>query len=258
MILIRLLTHIRLSIFLVISVALFFSNVANADVSLSKFRIYFDSKSRSDSIQIRNTSSTPMSYRAELSINAMTEEGLVYAVTEDPLTASTFIRYSPKRGNILPGERQALRFALRKPAGLADGEYRANLRLVTEIAPGTNGNVNLASKLAYNIPIIVRHGRITAEASMVNPSTIIYNGKPHVQVWLKRSGNRSLFGNFIIEDAQGEEIGVLNNVAVYRPLERRKVLIPLQNAKKGPVVIRFTEIDKFGGDIALSIEHVIK
>lgn len=93
---------------------------------------------------------------------------------------------------------------------------------------------------------------------MVNPSTIIYNGKPHVQVWLKRSGNRSLFGNFIIEDAEGEEIGVLNNVAVYRPLERRKVLIPLQNAKKGPVVIRFTEIDKFGGDIALSIEHVIK
>ena len=250
MILIRLLTPIRLSIFLVIPVALFFSSVANADVSLSKFRIYFDSKSRSDSIQIRNTSSTPMSYQAE--------EGLVYAVTEDPLTASTFIRYSPKRGNILPGERQALRFALRKPAGLADGEYRANLRLVTEIAPGTNGNVNLASKLAYNIPIIVRHGRITAEASMVNPSTIIYNGKPHVQVWLKRSGNRSLFGNFIIEDANGEEIGVLNNVAVYRPLERRKVLIPLQNAKKGPVVIRFTEIDKFGGDIALSIEHVIK
>ena len=102
MILIRLLTPIRLSIFLVISVALFFSSVANADVSLSKFRIYFDSKSRSDSIQIRNTSSTPMSYQAELSINAMTEEGLVYAVTEDPLTASTFIRYSPKRGNILP------------------------------------------------------------------------------------------------------------------------------------------------------------
>ena len=96
MILIRLLTPIRLSIFLVISVALFFSSVANADVSLSKFRIYFDSKSRSDSIQIRNTSSMPMSYQAELSINAMTEEGLVYAVTEDPLTASTFIRYSPK------------------------------------------------------------------------------------------------------------------------------------------------------------------
>jgi len=251
-------TSFRFIFVLTLIVSFLHFNVAHANVALSKFRIFFDSKSRSDSLQLRNTGATDLRYSAELSLTTMTEDGIVYAVTEDTLSATKLIRYSPKRGMIKPGGRQALRFALRKPAGLEDGEYRATLRLVTELVPTTTGNVNLASKLAYNIPIIVRHGEIVAEASLQNPSTIIYNDKPHVQVWLTRTGNRSLFGNFIVEDKNGNELGVLNNVATYRPLEQRKILIPLHTVVKGDVVIRFTEQEKFGGDISLSIGHNIK
>ncbi len=232
-------------------------SLAQANVALSKFRIFLDPKTRTDALQLRNDGSKDMRYTLELSQSTMTEDGLVYADIDAPLSAIRLLRYSPKRGFVPAGGRQAIRFAVRKPAGLEDGEYRAVLRVVTESLPTTGGNVNLASKLAYNIPVIVRHGHVEAQASLINPSTVIYNDKPHVQVWLTRSGNRSLFGDFVVESDDGETVGQLNNVAMYRPLTQRKVLIPLENAEKGPVVIRFTEQKKFGGDINLSVKHTL-
>ncbi|MEM7421093.1 MAG: hypothetical protein AAF364_15395 [Pseudomonadota bacterium] len=236
---------------------LILSTQVSANVALSKFRVYFDGKTRTASLQLRNTGAKEFKYTAELTLNEMTEEGAIYSVNSDPLAADKFIRFSPKRGTIKPGERQALRFALRKPSGLADGEYRAVLRVVTELAPTEGGNVNLASKLAYNVPIIVRHGEVVAESNLASPTTVMHNGQPHIQVWQTRTGNRSLFGDYVVETTDGETLGVLNNVAVYRPLERRKVLIPLTNASKGDVVIRYTENEKFGGSLVLSIPHTI-
>lgn len=244
-------------VFLTLFISSFLSPSVNANVALSKFRIFFDSQSRTDSLQLRNTGSSDLKYSAELILNAMTEDGTIYSVSEDSLSAQKFIRFSPKRGTIKPGERQALRFSLRKPANLENGEYRAVLRLVTELAPTEGGNVNLASKLAYNVPIIVRHGEVSVVSRLETPTTVMHNGQPHIQVWQTRSGNRSVFGNFIVETLEGEELGVINNVAVYRPLERRKVLIPLTKTVKGPVIIRYTENKKFGGDTELSIAHTI-
>jgi hypothetical protein len=230
---------------------------ANANVALSKFRIYFDNKTRSNSLQIRNTGAEDVKYTAELSLNKMTEDGSIYAVSEDQYDATKFLRFSPKRGTIAPGERQAIRFALRKPQGLEDGEYRAVMRVISELAPTEGGNVNLASKLAYNIPIIVRHGEVFVESTLEEPSVVMHNGLPHVEVWQTRTGNRSLYGNFIVEAEDGTEIGVLNNVATYRPLQRRKVLIPLQNPVKGPVIIKYVENSKFGGSLEDSVKLTI-
>lgn len=238
--------------------ALLFSSFASANVAMSKFRVFFDSNSRSESLQLRNTGGSPMKYTAELDLNAMTEEGSIYVVSEEPYSALDFIRFSPKRGVIQPGERQAIRFALRKPSGLEHGEYRAVVRISSELAPTEGGNVNLASKLAYSLPIIVRHGEVFVESALQEPSTVMHNGTLHVQVWVSRQGNRSLFGNFSVETPDGKVLGVLNNVAVYRPLERRRVLIPLQEIEKGPVVIKYTENKKFGGDLVLAVEHTLE
>jgi len=235
--------------------ALLLSNVVSANVALSKYRIFFDSNSRSESLQLRNTGDSPIKYTAELDLNTMTEEGSIYLVSEDPFSALDLIRFSPKRGVIQPGERQAIRFALRKPSGLEHGEYRAIVRISSELAPTKGGNVNLASKLAYSIPIIVRHGEVFVESALLEPSTVMHNGTLHVQVWVSRQGNRSLYGNFSVETPEGKVLGLMNNVGVYRPLERRRVLIPLQEVESGPIIVKFTENKKFGGNLVLAIEH---
>lgn len=227
-----------------------FSSFAHANVSLSKHRIYFDGNNRTDALQLRNTGASSIEFSADLSLVAMSEEGKIYPVDQDKLSAISLVRFSPKRGAIQPGGRQALRFALRKPAGLEDGEYRATLNLVTSLKNNAQGNVNLNSKFAYNIPIIVRHGRVSAQTELLEPQLIVTGGVPHVEVWQTLQGNRSLFGNFVLMDESGQEVGVLNGVATYLPLQRRKVLIPLSTEVSGKITVQYQEIEKYGGNLS--------
>lgn len=222
---------------------------ASANVALSKYRLYFDNTTRSDALQLRNTGATGLEFTAELSLVAMTEEGTLRKVEEDPLSAIKLLRFSPKRGTIAPGNRQALRFAVRKPANLAPGEYRAVLNLTSSFNAGNKGNVNLNTKLAYNVPVILRHGRTEAVTELLEPKLVMAESVPHIELWQSLVGNRSLFGNFIVTDEQGNELGVLNSVAVYQPLTRRKVLIPLAQQSSGRITIQYNEIAKFGGNL---------
>ena len=225
-----------------------------ANIALSKYRVFFDTDSRTDAIQIRNTGSVSIRYSVELGLVEMTEEGTMFVVSEDPKSAIPFLRFSPKRGVIAPGNRQALRFALRKPAGLEDGEYRAVLKLTSKLDASSVGNVNLNTALTYNVPIIVRHGRVSASSELLQPQLVMKDGTAHIQLWQSREGNRSLFGNFLVTDADGNELGVLNNVATYLPLNRRKVLIPLSREVTGDVTISYNEVAKFGGSIQSSTQ----
>lgn len=224
-----------------------FSFSASANLSLSKFRLYFDNNTRNDALQLRNKSDRAVSYTLELSLVEMTEEGTLRAVSDDPFSAVGLLRYSPRRGVIQPGERQALRFSVRKPAGLQDGEYRAVLKIVSAVAPKSSGDISLQSKLSYNLPIIVRHGRLTASTSLQDARLVNVGATPSIELWQTLEGNRSVFGNFIVEDEQGNEVGVLNNSAVYQPLNRRKVIIPLNQNVSGEVKVKFSEIAQYGG-----------
>ncbi len=236
-----------ISFFLILNLVTF---AAQANVSLSKFRLYFDNNNRNDALQLRNKGSKPVRYSVELGLVAMTEEGALHPVDSDPFSAIGLLRYSPKRGVIQPGDRQALRFSLRKPAGLKDGEYRAVLKVTSSEIADAGSTVALQSKLAYNLPIIVRHGRLNAETSLQEAKLVRVGNVAHVEFWQTLDGNRSLFGNFILEDEDGNEVGVLNNSAVYQPLDRKKVIIPLQSEVQGNVTIKFKEIAKYGGDLA--------
>jgi fimbrial chaperone protein len=223
---------------------------AQANLALSKYRLYFDNNNRADSLQLRNAGSATLDYEVELGLVAMTEEGTLHTVEEDPLSAIDLVRYSPRRGTIEAGGRQALRFALRKPAGLADGEYRAVLLISSTTQTSKNTNVSLNPTLTYSIPIIVRHGRVEASTELLEPRLVMRSDIPHIEFWQSRQGNRSLYGNFIVSDEQGNELGILSNSAVYLPLNRRKITIGLNKMVKGKVLIEYKEIAKFGGNLA--------
>lgn len=220
---------------------------AYANLSLSKFRLYFDNSNRNDALQMRNKGDAPVSYSAELSLVAMTEEGTLHPVESDSFSAIGLLRYSPKRGVINPGQRQALRFSVRKPAGLKEGEYRAVLKITSAPVTSQAGSIALQSKLAYNLPIVVRHGRLEATTELTNPRLVNVGSTPSIELWQLLEGNRSVFGNFIVEDSDGNEVGILNNSAVYQPLKRKKVLIPLSQNVKGDITIKFNEIAVYGG-----------
>ncbi|MEP1551223.1 MAG: hypothetical protein ABJJ44_04340 [Paraglaciecola sp.] len=221
----------------------------NANVALSKHRLFFDNNTRTEALQLRNTGSVTMEYSAELSLVEMTEEGTLRKIEADPFSAIKLLRFSPKRGTIAPGGRQALRFAVRKPANLPVGEYRAVLNLTSTYTGGSLGNVNLNTNLSYNVPVIIRHGRTEATSELLEPKLVMLEDVPHIEVWQSLDGNRSLFGNFIATDKNGNEVGLVNHIAAYMPLSRRKVLIPLTKEVSGLVTIKYNEIAEFGGSI---------
>lgn len=230
-----------------------------ANIALGKHRIFFDANQRTEALQFRNTTGVTISFSADLALTAMTEEGTVYNVDSDPLSALKMIRFSPKRGTIPPGGRQVIRFSVRKPAGLEDGEYRAALLLNgAPINDDDKTRVTVQPSLTFSIPIIVRNGRTNATTELQNPKYSLVNDKPSIQLWQTLEGNRSLFGNFTILDEDGEEIGVLNRAAVYRPLNGRNISIPLSKPITGNATIQYQEIEKFGGSLSAQTEISIK
>ena len=78
--------------------------------------------------------------------------------------ARGFVRFSPRRVKLGPGEHQTVRVVVRKPADLAPGEYTARL-LIQAIPPvrKKSGNssdqiqVNLDIVYGISIPVIIKH-----------------------------------------------------------------------------------------------------
>lgn len=229
------------------------ASIADANINMSKNRLFFDSNQRSDALQLRNTGANTMNFNASMHLVEMTEEGTVKRVETLDNSAIKLIRFSPKRGTVLPGEKQVIRFSVRRPPKLPAGEYQAVLSLTTSIANNRAEAVTLNTKLAYNMPIIVRQGKTTANTSIENPRLIMIGNTPHIELWQTREGNRSLFGNFIATDSNNNEVGIVNGIAVYSSLAQRKVLIPLNpDAKAGDINIKYQEVAEFGGNLTAS------
>lgn len=219
-----------------------------ANITLSQNRLYFGPSDRANAVQLRNTGGFAIQYKTSVHLVKMTEHGEIIKVDTLDNSAVEMMRYSPKRGVVPAGGKQVIRFAIRRPRDLQDGEYRAVLSIATSIATDKPEDVTLKSTLAYNMPVIIRHGDMQASTSIENPQVVILNEHPHVSLTQTLSGNRSLYGNYTVTDENDDLVGVLNGVAVYTPLSERQVLIPLNKKVEGQkLTVSFQEISAFGG-----------
>lgn len=220
-----------------------------ANITLSKNRLFFAENQRSDAVQLRNTSGNAMQFKTELHLVEMDENGTIVKVEDIDNSAISMLKFSPKRGVVESGGKQVIRFSVRRPRDLASGEYRAVLSITTSIATDRPEAVTLNSRLAYNMPVIVRHGNTNAITQLVKPRVVYFNDAPQLELWQTLEGNRSLFGNFIVTNKDGDEVGLLNGVAVYTPLNQRKILIPLHNiSNSDELSVQYQEVVAFGGD----------
>lgn len=238
-------------------VLVFFSHNVFANLALSEYRLYFDNQTKNNALMIRNTSDKRLDFKLMLTHKDMTEDG---ALIDVPLSevaersAKSMLRFSPRRGTIAPKQMQAIRMTVRKKADLPHGEYRAVLRIIaSESSEPSATGISIKPKVAYSVPVIVRHGRLTADSTLVNPQFVTQNGRPTVMLWQTLSGDRSLYGNFTVLNENEQIVGEVRNVGVYTPLSRRKVFIPLYAPVQGPVTIHYQESTQYGGNIELEV-----
>ena len=218
------------------------------DLLVSPARLTLDNRERTAELILSNRGDATDTFRIRLIHMAMTADG---GLTEAPPPASgvdpaQLVRYAPHQITLEPGQTQVLRVMLRKPADLADGEYRIHMLFQaippelagTAAAPdgkapdkGKGVSIKLTPIMGLAIPVIVRQGSVTAKAGLADLRLSTEKGRPFATFHLTRSGNASIYGNleaaFQPKGGKAVRVGAVNGVAVYPPLDARNVTLPL-------------------------------
>ncbi len=216
---------------------------------------------RTEEITLVNRGNSEGRYRIMLKNKMMTESGSFTEfdkATVPEWAADKFIRYSPRSVRISDGGFQKIRLMIKKPSGLAPGEYRTHMVFRSSkekknpiLLPDQELSFSFEPIVEISIPIIIRHGKLTATAVMDN---IKLEGN-EIYFSLKRKGTRSLYGdlNVFLATGNSEEVlvGFRKGIAVYYPNEVRNMSLKLDLPElngTGNFKLVFAEDPYYGGD----------
>ena len=124
-------------------------------ILVAPVKLEFEGRTRSGTFKIMNRDSVPVDYRVEFAPLVEKDKGG---------DAKDWVRFSPRRVSLRPGEHQTVRVVVRKPLDLASGEYTARILIqaiprprekATE--PTNKIQVNLDIVYGISIPIIIKH-----------------------------------------------------------------------------------------------------
>ncbi len=239
---------------------------AQSSLMITTPRVVVEGRERSASVHLKNAGDSTGSYRVFFREKSMTDNGTVKKIASDAQpawSAATMIRFSPRRVTLAPQQSQRVRLALRKPANLADGEYRSHLVFrsepenLTRQSNTSQISTQFRPTFEFSIPVIIRHGRTFATAALSDPALIQQDKRQVLRLTLNRTGNRSLYGDFQVSGLQsttdsGTTLFEQKGLALYPPLNEREVQlelpknIPLQQYSHLKVV--FQERPKYGGN----------
>ena len=248
--------------------ATLFAQTGAGDLTVTPTRAVFEGRDRSTQISLINRGTATATYRVSFIQMRMAEDGQFEEITEPgpgEHFADALIRYSPRQVTLEPGVAQTVRLMLRKPADLAPGEYRSHMifHAVPDADAGTSiENVELEGEefdirltpiYRISIPVIVRHGELTAEAELGDVGLVTRDGEspPGLALRLHRRGERSIYGDVDvtwIPDGGDPEVvvGQIKGLAVYSPNASRSLVLPLRppagvELENGRLKVTFSE-----------------
>jgi hypothetical protein len=96
------------------------------------------------------------------------------------------------------------------------------------------------------IPVIVRLGNLSVQAAISNVRAEKHDGRPAIALDISRNGGRSTFGEVrVLKPGVKDPIALSRAVAVYTELNKREVVIPVDERFKGelsgPVTVEYLE-----------------
>jgi P pilus assembly chaperone PapD len=227
----------------IISTVTFNDASASGEMMIAPTRVVFEGSTRTARVSLVNSSTETKTYRITFVNKRMTEDGGIVDVDKPQageLFSDKIVIYSPRQVTLAPGQAQTIRLILRKPANLADGEYRSYL--LFRALPKTSGTdisnldqkqdgiaIQLTPIIGIAIPVIVRHGetRVSTSISEVKYQQNVDKIKT-LTFFINREGNASVYGDItvsIINNGIETVVSKVNGVAVYSPNARRKFIL---------------------------------
>jgi P pilus assembly chaperone PapD len=222
---------------------------AHAELMLHPTRLVFEKNQRTAQIELINNGSKPATYRISLVNRRMTDAGQFEAAdTAGPgeRFADGMLRFSPRQVTLEPGTAQTVRVMLRKPAELAEGEYRSHLQF--EKLPDVEGSASIENQgrgadgqgigvvlnalVGASVPVIVRHGTTSATVSL-SRLALQKDGAARQLLTLQfeREGSSSVYGDlsviFTPRGGKPQTLAQVGGIAVYTPNRVRQAALPL-------------------------------
>ncbi|MBB1488854.1 fimbrial biogenesis chaperone [Oceanospirillum sediminis] len=232
-------THLRL---LLLFLA-FLPGISYAQLAVFPEKVVFEPGQRSVRLNLQNRGNETYTYRIGWQDIVMDSLGLIKQVDDEKNprktpAASKMIRYAPRQVILEPGETQAVRVMLRRPADLKDGEYRSHMlfqRLQTvkginTPATATTPGISMDLLIGTSIPVFVRQGDGEADLEFNNLELKKKEGKYFLNMQVERKGlysSRAVVN--LYED--GNNVPVMMSVQVmYTDNDRYTYSIPVQNS----------------------------
>ena len=254
---------LRLALLLPTLVVPAFPSGAAAELMIAPTRVVLAGAERSTELILVNKGDEQTAFRIDVENRRMRSDGALETVTDTrpgELFAADMIRFSPRRVVLDPGARQSLRVSVTMPVGLAPGEYRSHLRLMSAptnagAATPTAGDANdgalsiqLIAVRSITIPVIVRVGSLDASAS-VDSAALTNKADNLLVIKLTRAGSRSTYGDVRLTVAgEANPVYSVRGIAIYTPNTDRDVLLPLPTDIKAKLVGRDVRIDYVSSD----------
>ena len=220
---------------------------ALAELMLNPTRVVIGKNQRAAQVELINDGGEVASYRISIVNRRMSESGKFTTIdTPGPgeQFAGPMLTFSPRQVTLEPGTAQVVRLMVRKPEGLAEGEYRSHLQFEKLPEPKAADSatadqhigVVLTTLIGASIPVIVRHGATAATAALTQLALAPPAAGREAQLAfrIERSGNASVYGDlaasFIASGGTGTELllGSASGVAVYSPNPFRQAALVLQ------------------------------
>lgn len=251
------------------------------NLNISPKRVVFAGANAATAVYIFNRGDEPVTYRIELVDRVMLPSGEIRAIRElasDPASkqlangfksAADMVQFSPRRITLAPGQSQAIRLRLLRPATLQDGEYRTTLTVsalppedagltAEQLAGPESGKLGLKAVALFgvSIPVIVRQGQLV---SHVHFEQVRASGT-EVHLNVVREGQGSVYGDLEVHEktAKGPLVGLVRGVGVYEEVGSRTVNIPLTRpVKRGEPLALVYRDDSDADDAMLVSEPTI-
>ena len=230
---------------------------ASAQLMIAPTRVVLTPSQRSMELVLVNKGEGTAAFRIAIENRRMAQDGSMEDApdTRDgELFAADKIRATPRQLMIEPGGRQTLRVSASDIGGLAPGEYRAHLRVMsapvaeaTTATPTESNDNSLSIQLiavrSVTIPVLLRVGELGATAT-IERASYREQDKSILAVRLARSGTRSTYGDLVFtEEGAAEPAYRVRGIAVYVPNAERDVLIPLPDDVRKRLAGRRVRID---------------
>ncbi|MDG1824910.1 MAG: hypothetical protein P8H62_01460 [Henriciella sp.] len=239
---------------------------ASAELLIAPTRVVLDRSDRSTELVVVNKGAEEAAFRISIENRRMNLDGSMEEVTEaidDELFAKDFIRYSPRRIVLKPGERQTVRVSARLNGDMAEGEYRSHLRLqgaplsagrTLQSATSTDSgdlSIQLIAIRSITIPVIMRLGQLDADVDIesINLQENDAEDETLLVARMTRTGSRSTYGDIkIYAPDQVEPVYFARGIALYTPNTERDLILPLPSELRAALTGKDIRIEYVSSD----------